>query len=481
MTNWIIFIIASLILLCVGFYSQLRIKKDKNASQGFLLGAKSIGAFIAAGTLMATGFSGWGFIGSPGTTYAYGTIEIFANSFFGISITFGTLFFAGFMKRRAEESGGFTVPEYIASTHRGDVIQKRIAHGFGGLATFVFLSVFSIGQVRAVGLVASQWLGISEQLSSLILMIVIIIFTVQGGLLAVAITDTIMCMGMIVASLIVFFTIIKDISIIDLIQKVGEVKPEFINPETSTPYGEGKYSCFLVFIYAFLFTTTLPYMSVRFLSFKQNINIPLTALIMAPIGCILSLVPIAGLYMFYKQPGLANPDSAMPVFLTTYLHPAIGGMIILFILFAMLSTISSVLQALAAALSHDLVVSITGKHEKSSSLVNRIGVVITGVLCIVLTYLAPQGMLNQIAYIGTGGLISMFVGPIIMRTIVKADITAALSSMVVGFVLSAIFILKLNVGWVEAPILSGLCGSIVYLVVGFIRNGMKRFPDEETN
>ena len=481
MTNWIIFIVASLILLSVGFYSQLRIKKDKSASQGFLLGAKSIGAFVGAGTLMATGFSGWGFIGSPGTTYAYGTIEIFANFLFGFNICLATLFFAGFMKRRAAESGGFTVSEYIASIHRGDAIQKRIVHGFGGLATFVFLSVFSIGQVRAVGLVASQWLGISQEVSSLLLMIVIIIFTVQGGLLAVAITDTIMCMGMIIASLIVFFTIIKDISIIELIQKVGEIKPEFINPETSTPYGQAKYSCFLVFIYAFLFTTTLPYMSVRFLSFKDNINIPLTALIMAPIGIILSLIPIAGLYMFYKQPGLANPDSAMPVFLTTYLHPAIGGMIILFILFAMLSTISSVLQALAAALSHDLVVSITGKHETSSSLVNRIGVVITGLLCIVLTYLAPQGMLNHIAYIGTGGLISMFVGPIIMRTIVKANITAALSSMVVGFVLSTIFILKFKVGWVEAPIISGLCGSIVYLVVGFIGNGMKRFPEEETN
>ena len=258
MTNWIIFIVASLILLSVGFWSQLRIKKDKSASQGFLLGAKSIGAFIGAGTLMATGFSGWGFIGSPGTTYAYGTIEIFANSFFGIAITFGTLFFAGFMKRRAEESGGFTVPEYISTTHRGDIIQKRIVHGFGGLATFVFLSVFSIGQVRAVGLVASQWLGISEQLSSLLLMIVIIIFTVQGGLLAVAITDTIMCMGMVIASLIVIFTIVKNISILELIQKVGEIKPEFINPETSTLYGQAKYSCFLVSIYAFLFTTTLP-------------------------------------------------------------------------------------------------------------------------------------------------------------------------------------------------------------------------------
>ena len=479
--NWIILILSSLALIGVGFWSQMKIKKGDagGSSEGFLLGAKSIGAFVGAGTLMATGYSGWGFIGSPGTAYAYGAIEVFANFFFAPAITFGTLFFAGFMRKRAEESGGFTVPEYISSTHRGPEGQKRIVHGLGGLATFVFLSVYIIGQIRAVGLVASQWLGIPEHTASIILMIVIIIFTVQGGLLAVAVTDTIMCMGMIIASLIVYFTIVKDIPLLELIQKVGEMKPEFTNPETSVPYGEAKYSVFLVFIYAFLFTTTLPYMSVRFLSFKDNVNIPLMALIMAPIGIILSLIPITGLYMFYKQPGLANPDSAMPVFLTTYLPPAIAGLIILFILFAMLSTISSVLQALASALSHDLVVSISGNPEKSSPLINRFGVIFTGVWGVILTYLAPQGMLNQIAYIGTGGLIAMFVGPIMMRPIVKANITAALLSMLVGLITSTIFILKLNVGWVEAPILAGLLGSIVYLVAGFVGNGMKRFPDED--
>ena len=73
-TNWIILIISSIALISIGYWSQLKIKE--NASEGFLLGAKSIGAFVGAGTLMATGYSGWGFIGSPGTTYAYGAIEI---------------------------------------------------------------------------------------------------------------------------------------------------------------------------------------------------------------------------------------------------------------------------------------------------------------------------------------------------------------------------------------------------------------------
>ncbi|MEI0541980.1 sodium:solute symporter family protein [Brachyspira pilosicoli] len=480
--NWIILILSSLILIGIGFWTQLKIKKG--SSEGFLLGAKSIGAFVGAGTLMATGYSGWGFIGSPGTTYAYGAIEIFANFFFAPAITFGTLFFAGFMKKKAEEAGGFTVPEYIAKTHNGNKTQKRIVHGLGGIATFVFLSVYIIGQIRAIGLVASQWLGVSEHLASIILMIVIIIFTVQGGLLAVAITDTIMCIGMLVASIIVYLTIIKDVSMTEIINSVGAIKPEFINPTTSNPYGEGKYKVFLVFIYAFLFTTTLPYMSVRFLSFKDKINIPVMALIMAPMGIILSLVPIVGLYMFYKNPNLPNPDSAMPVFLTSYLPPAIGGMIILFILFAMLSTISSVLQALASSLSHDLFVAFTDKAEKSSTVINRIGVVFTGVWGLVLTYIAPQGMLNQIAYIGTGGLIAMFVGPIMMKPFIQANITACLLSMITGLVTSTLFILKLNVGWVEAPIYAGLCACFVYVVSALLikeKSEEKESDEEKTN
>jgi len=475
-TNWIIFIVASIGLISVGAFSNHRIKKSKKSGEGFLLGAKQIGAFVGAGTLMATGYSGWGFIGSPGTAYAYGTIEVLANFFFAPAITLGTLMFAGFMRKQADKFGGLTVPEYMAVTHRGTNKQKRIVHFVAGLATFVFLSVYIIGQIRAVGLVASEWLGISQGLASMILVLVVIIFTMQGGLLAVAITDTIMCIGMLVASVIVYFTIIQDIPMMDLITQVGKLNKEFINPTSSVPYGNAIYSVFLVFIYALLFTTTLPYMSVRFLSFKENIKIHTMALIMAPMGIILSLIPLTGIYMYYKDPTLSNPDSAMPVFLNTFLPPFLGGMITLFILFAMLSTISSVLQALASSLSYDMFVSITNRNAKHGDLINRIGVLATALWAMFLTFIAPQGLLNQIAYIGTGGLISAFVGPTIMRIFVEGDLRTCLSSMIVGFITNVILVFQLEVGWVEAPIIAGLAGSIVYIIMGYITNGMAKKP-----
>ena len=477
--NWIVFILSSIALIGVGVYSNQKLKNQaSSAGEAFLLGGKQIGPFIGAGTLMATGYSGWGFIGSPGTAYAYGTIEILANFFFAPAIVFGTLLFANFMRKNAKESGGLTVPEYLATTHRGTDQQRRLVHFFAGLASFVFLSVYMIGQIRAVGLVGAQWLGIPEIYASGILILVVAVFTIQGGLLAVAITDTLMCIGMLIAAVIVFVVILQDVSLVDMFTKLRNVDPQILNPTSSAPYGRGMFSVFLVFIYALLFTTTLPYMSVRFLSLKEDIKIHKMVLYMAPMGIILSLIPFVGVYMKYKQPNLANPDSAMPLFLTTYLSPVVGGIITLFILFAMMSTISSVLQALASSLSYDLFVSVSNKKASSSSdFINRTIVGFVSVWVMILTFAAPQGMLNQVAYIGTGGLIAMFAGPTIMRILVKADLRSCFASMVTGLLSNIILVLAFSVGWVEAPLIGGLIGSLVYVIMGFILNGYKRFPD----
>ena len=87
--RWGVFAVASAILIAVGWWTNVSLKKKAaiahlsgDDEKAFLLGSNEMGPFVAAGTLMATGYSGWGFIGSPGTAYAYGTIEVLANFFF---------------------------------------------------------------------------------------------------------------------------------------------------------------------------------------------------------------------------------------------------------------------------------------------------------------------------------------------------------------------------------------------------------------
>lgn len=105
-----------------------------------------------------------------------------------------------------------------------------------------------------------------------------------------------------------------------------------------------------------------------------------------------------------------------------------------------------------------------------ADLLNRGAVVVTTILGIVLTFFAPQGMLNRIAYIGTGGLISMLVGPTIIRTFIEGNLLTCLLSMLTGFFGNVYLVLIYGkFGWVEAPIIAGIAGSLVYMIVGYGR------------
>ena len=78
-----------------------------------------LAAFVGASTIVATGFSGWGFMGSPGVTYEYGAIEVLGNFFFAPAMMIAVLFFANSMRKRALKMGSNTIPEYIAQIHGG--------------------------------------------------------------------------------------------------------------------------------------------------------------------------------------------------------------------------------------------------------------------------------------------------------------------------------------------------------------------------
>jgi len=115
--------------------------------------------------------------------------------------------------------------------------------------------------------------------------------------------------------------------------------------------------------------------------------------------------------------------------------------------------------------------SVLSAHAKQKSNVG-----LATVLGIVLTFFARQEMLNRIAYIGTGGLISMLVGPTIIRTFIEGNLLTCLLSMLTGFCCNVYLVLYGGLGWVEAPIIAGIAGSLVYMIVGYVTNGMRARP-----
>lgn len=262
-----------------------------------------------------------------------------------------------------------------------------------------------------------------------------------------------------------------------LLASLNDIDPELLNPEASRPYGAHKHQIFYLFPYTLLFACVLPYQSVRLMSLRPDVKAHQLALIIAPISLLLSFVPFVGLYMRVKFPQLAVADEAMPMFLRHVVPPLASTIITLFILFAMQSTANSVLHVVSTSLSHDVRKALFPDIAMSSQLtlkVNQVMVIVVGLLTFVIMLLMPPLMLNMIAIMGTGTLVSAFAGPVLIGTFWKGTATGALWSIVSGFSVSGYLLLFADLGWVEPPIYGTITGSLVYLVASLLT--MKKSP-----
>ena len=471
--NWTILIIAVIEMIWLGIKSS-RVCADSD-ERGFLLAGDGLGVFVASCTIVATGYSGWCFMGAPGVAYAYGGIELLGNFMFAPAIAFATMFFAGALRKRAGTMGSMTIPEYIGERH-GDGTESKILTSFAAVVTIILLLVFLTGQIKAVGLLTAQWLDISRETAAVLVMGMIIFYTTLGGLQAVAITDTVMVVGMVIATVFICGQMFADMSLSEMVVRLNEIDPKLLNPLDSTPYGNNKASVFLILPYAFMFAAVLPYMCIRFLAIKKDAKIHSIGLLSAVLAMVLTAITFVGMYMRVNVPGLDPADSAMPEYLARYMHPAATGVITLCILFAMKSTADSILQAISSALSHDLRRAwLSHKNWTPQQVlnINRGAVVFLGVLGLIMTFYAPGKFLNFFGYLGTGTLQAVLIGPVLIGTFWRGNFYGALSSMIIGLLVSSYLLLYTDAGWVVGPITGDVCAVVTYVGVTLMTRGFK--------
>jgi solute:Na+ symporter, SSS family len=75
-----------------------------------------------------------------------------------------------------------------------------------------------------------------------------------------------------------------------------------------------------------------------------------------------------GLYAYYQGAAFAVPDEIFPRFIVEALPPGISGLIVAGILAAMMSTVSSSLNSLASATTHDIYAPMTGRQGDEAGL-----------------------------------------------------------------------------------------------------------------
>jgi SSS family transporter len=192
-----------------------------------------------------------------------------------------------------------------------------------------------------------------------------------------------------------------------------------------------------------------------------------------------------GLFVFYGARRFAAPDEIFPTFIVEHLPAGITGLVIAAILAAAMSTISSSLNSLASAATHDLYAPLTGRTDEAHLM--RVGRMLTLTWAVVLIgaamlfQLAQQGtpvvvIALQIASFTYGGLLGGFLLGLVSRRATARD---AVTGMAVAIALMAALWAAQQFGAMPKRVDTlwfALLGSAVTVAVGSGLAAVRRTP-----
>lgn len=341
--NWqvmfplVIFVIS---IFVVGFWSSRYLKNSTNFLQEYFLGSRELGGFILAMTMVATYGSASSFIGGPGTAYTQGlgwvllAMAQVATGYFTLLIL-GKKFAIYARKYKA-----ITLIDFLRSRYNNNKSVSILA------AFSIIIFIFSA--------MAAQWVGGARLIESItglsytsalfIFAICVIIYVIIGGFRAVAVTDTIQGIVMLVGTFIILIgTIIAGGGISNI---MAELVSE--NPNLVTPFGhDGGLTPAYVSSFWILVgvgVVALPQVTVRAMSYKSSKAMH-RALVTGTIvvGFIMLGMHLIGVFARPILPDIEVGDTVMPMITMEVLPPWLAGVVLAAPLAAIMSTVDSLL------------------------------------------------------------------------------------------------------------------------------------------
>lgn len=183
----------------VAWFSWYKTKGTISTSSGYFLAGNKLGALFIAGSLLLTNISTEQLVGQSGVAYA-GNMTALAWEIWAIRgiILLAILFLPMYL------GGAFsTMPEFLSS-HYGEGTRKLIVYLFMFGYLFVWSPTVLYGGALALMKILNieQWLGMSKMealwLCTVVIGIIGAIYAVAGGLKAVAVSDTLNGIGLLV-------------------------------------------------------------------------------------------------------------------------------------------------------------------------------------------------------------------------------------------------------------------------------------------
>jgi SSS family solute:Na+ symporter len=452
----VILFLAGIFWFGTSFYKWIRNPDD------FYVAGRRLTPFILAATLTATNISLYSFVGVSGTAYKHGISIIWQTWTGNMALVLAGLFILPIMRRLEIR----TIPELLELRYNG-VVRLLVS------ILWVFRLAFWLGVVLYAGVSAAQQItGITSFTFWVFLFsIIIILYTMLGGMWSVVFTDALQFLLMMLGVLIILPLSMYAVGWWPgLIEKIQPGHLDLINLS-------GKYNWKFVIAIWFLgiqwacldqgllqrtFSARSTKVVVKGMVWSGIITTPFAFLWVTP-----------GLVASVLYPGLEKPEFAVPMIIVQLVPTVILGIILCGLLASQMSTIDSNLGSTATLFTNDIYTRFMKRKATTRETLRiiRIATIVTGVIMIAVSYLVPYLGGTVDAYLT---IISIMDMPLFVIAVVyglfwrKATWQGAVSGYLGGAIFGAILRFAFMVDISTVTFASGGLALILCPIVSFI-------------
>lgn len=463
-------------MICVGIYTR----KHATNVDGFVLGGRSVGPWLTAFAYGTSYFSAVVFIGYAGQfgwKYGMSTTWIgIGNAIIGSLLAW--LVLAKPTRRMTNKLESTTMPDFFGK--RFDSSAIKIA---ASAIVFIFLIPYTASVYNGLSRLFKMAFDIPFWVCIVVMALLTGIYVILGGYMATAVNDFIQGLIMLAGIVIVIFSVLEGkggfTAAVSNLSKISDV--DVPAGSLTSLFGPDPLNLLGVVILTSLGTWGLPQMVHKFYTIKDDHAIKTGTII----STIFALVIAGGSYFLggfgrLFEPAMENGkiafDSIVPNMLST-LPDILIGIVVVLVLSASMSTLSSLVLTSSSTLTLDLIRGhiVKDMNEKKQLIIMRSLIVFFIVLSVIIAVNPPM-FIAQLMGISWGALAGAFLAPFLYGLYWKGVTRAAVwASFIVGV---GITVSNMFLNFFNSPINAGaasmIAGLIVVPIVSLVTPKMKK-------
>ena len=480
----VLYIVVLLVYFAVMIFIGVKNQRSAKSVHGYVLGGRSVGPWLSAFAYGTSYFSAVIFIGYAGQ---FGWNFGIAATWIGIgNAVLGSLLAWAVLGRRTrvmtQQLDSATMPDYFGKRFADDKL--KIA---ASVIIFIFLIPYTASLYKGLGSLFAMAFDIPYWVCILIMAAVTAVYVLIGGYMATVWNDfiqgIIMLFGIVI---IVAAVLMSQGGLMEALTQLSQIPAGDMQGAYTSFFGPDLYGLIMVVILTSLGTWGLPQMVQKFYAIKSEGAIKKGMII----STVFALVVAGGCYFLggfgrlFVEDAAGNYDAIIPAMLSESLPVILIALVLILVVSASMSTLSSLVMSSSSTLTLDLIKGVKKdlKPKSQMFLIRLFVAVFIAISAVIAIVYDAYGLsfIAQMMGVSWGALAGAFLAPYLFSLYWKRTSKASCwvcfafgVAMSIAALVISLSASSLPASFTESFIYRYFCGSSIYvgawtMIAGFV-------------